>query len=241
MGAFKPDLKGLNSYLSLKDGLRVPMRINFDAFFDRDKVIQQIGAQRARALTRAGLKVKQTAAKSIKKKGMAKPKLEEQNQFPTERLAAILNKPEISDRRKKAIARRIVEIRRRDPSDPGTPPHTHTGMMRNNIVFAYDKSTDSVVVGGFMSGGAWLMSLHEFGGSIRQHAWTWIPRYPNPKTGILLWLAPNKSPRQTEKWQQTSFSRTAAFPKRPYMEPALKKCVASGAVVGSFRIGGLGQ
>lgn len=32
-------------------------------------------------------------------------------------------------------------------SQPGSPPHSHTGKLKNNIFFAYDGPSDSVVIG----------------------------------------------------------------------------------------------
>ena len=43
-------------------------------------------------------------------------------------------------------ARSSIRTRKR-PSRPGSPPSSHTGMLRRFIFFGYDRSTDSVVVG----------------------------------------------------------------------------------------------
>ena len=37
--------------------------------------------------------------------------------------------------------------RRRGPAPPGRPPHSHVGLLRRLIVFAYDPQVDGVVVG----------------------------------------------------------------------------------------------
>ena len=37
--------------------------------------------------------------------------------------------------------------RRKGPSMPGGPPHSHVGLLRGGIFFAYDKQAASVVIG----------------------------------------------------------------------------------------------
>jgi len=37
--------------------------------------------------------------------------------------------------------------KRKNPSRPGQPPHSHTGLLKRFIFFGYDPATDSVVVG----------------------------------------------------------------------------------------------
>jgi hypothetical protein len=37
--------------------------------------------------------------------------------------------------------------KRKGVSPPGNPPYSHTGLLRRFILFGYDRSTDSVVVG----------------------------------------------------------------------------------------------
>lgn len=42
----------------------------------------------------------------------------------------------------------LTSIRKRKGSaPPGSPPHSHVGLLRNFILFGYDRASDSVVVG----------------------------------------------------------------------------------------------
>ena len=56
------------------------------------------------------------------------------------------------------------EIRQRPASPPGTPPFTHTGALKAAILFAYDPSHQSVVVGPSRTRLGNIAHLHEFGG-----------------------------------------------------------------------------
>lgn len=47
-------------------------------------------------------------------------------------------------------------------SDPGTPPHTHTGWFKQNIYYGYDAAAKTVVIGPWKS--PEFHQLHEYGG-----------------------------------------------------------------------------
>lgn len=220
----------------------VPSRINFNYFLDRESVIAQIGKLKAKALSRAGLKVRQTAQKSITKMGMAKPKLREMEANKGVPLNQLLRDPSIPDRRKRLIEKRLREIREQRASVPGTPPNTHKGTLRRDIAFAWDATSESVVIGSFMRGGAWIASLHEFGGREQMRMWAWIPRWPETYTrGIIGYWRIGRSPQKPQNWEPTNFLEMRDFPQRSYMQPAIRKCVANKSVVNSFRVGGLGN
>jgi len=223
----------------------IPMRISFDYFLDREDVIQRIGKAKAKRLRAVGYKVMQLARRSIRKMGFAKPKLRVMQQNPNASLAQLLRRPDINKRTKDKISERIFEIKFKPPSPPGTPPHTHTGVMRRDIVFAYDFTAESVVVGSFMRGGAWLASLHEFSGSVQMQAWAYVPQYHRSMNyGILAWKRIGAAPRNRNRWEPTSFRETFHYPARPYMRPAMHKAISSGAIpkefANMFRVGGLG-
>lgn len=220
----------------------VVSRISFDYFLDREDVIARIGKIKAKALRKAGYKVMQTARRSIKKMGMAKPKLREMKERPGVSLRDLLQDDSIPDNRKKKIQQRLLEIRAKVPSQPGTPPHTHKGVLRRDIVFAWDQTSESVVIGSFMRGGAWLASLHEFGGREQMRGWAWIPRWPRSyRAGIIGYWRTDRSPRNIDRWQPTKFIEMHDYPQRSYMRPAILKCAKNKDVVNSFRVGGLGN
>lgn len=49
-------------------------------------------------------------------------------------------------------------------SRPGTPPYTHTGFLKEAIVFAYDPQRDAVVIGPYR-GTPSVLQIHEYGGT----------------------------------------------------------------------------
>ncbi len=46
----------------------------------------------------------------------------------------------------RTIARTSIR-KRKGSSPPGSPPHSHVGLLRNFILFGYDPASDSVVIG----------------------------------------------------------------------------------------------
>lgn len=64
-------------------------------------------------------------------------------------------------------ARTLIRKRKRS-ARPGEPPSSHEGGLRKGIVFAYEASTESVIVGPlrYNQSGGRVPSLLEFGGSI---------------------------------------------------------------------------
>jgi hypothetical protein len=57
--------------------------------------------------------------------------------------------------------------KRKGTSPPGQPPYSHVGLVRDLILFGYDRSSDSVVVGpvGLRNKGAQAPNTLEFGGT----------------------------------------------------------------------------
>jgi len=212
----------------------IPTRIKFDFFFDRANVQKALGKATYQGLLKVGFVVRDISHKSIKRVGAARPELKVMRANPDATLKQLLARSDISKRSKRQIQARLAEIVRKDASTPPEPPHTHTGMLRNSIVFAYDQSSESVVVGPFMAGAEYIAALHEHGGTQRMAAWAWIPKYPRMNKGILSWYRVGKGPRRTANWQLTSFRRTFNYPQRPFMVPAMNKAIASGKIASQF-------
>lgn len=233
---------------SIKPAGPMPVRISFDFFFDRPAVQNALDKATHRGLYKSGSVVMQIARRSIKKMGMAKPKLAVQKNFPGASLRDLLRFSDkmVSKAAKNKIRERIFEIKRRDASPIGTPPHTHLGTLRKSIVFAYDPSSQSVVVGGFMDGIPRIVSLHEFGGMQTMQAWAWIPdNKANNYRGIIGWWALGRRPRlQPSRWQEMGpqWRETFNYPARPYMRPAMFEAIRRNDIVRQFadrmRIGG---
>ena len=71
----------------------------------------------------------------------------------------------------RSVARRMVKPGK-DPSAPGTPPHSGTGALKRGILFGLEKERRSVVIGPAFRFVGESMSAHEFGGGYRRE------RYP---------------------------------------------------------------
>jgi phage gpG-like protein len=227
--------------VNLTGNMGIPMRINFDFFFDRASVQAALDRATYRGLYRAGSVLMQISRRSIKKMGMAKPKLAVMRANPDATLRQLLMRKDINKRTKNKIADRLFEIRFKPPSAPGTPPHTHAGTLRRSITYQYDPSTESVVVGAFMDGAPYIAALHEHGGTQRMAAWAWIPKYERGYKGILSWYRVGKGPRSQANWQITSFRETFQYPQRAFMFPAMMEAVRRGRIPkefeGRFRVG----
>jgi hypothetical protein len=220
--------------LGLSGSMGIPVRINFDFFFDRASVQAALDKAIYRGLYRAGSVVMQISRRSIKKMGMAKPKLRVMRANPDSTLRQLLARSDISTRTKRKISDRLFEIRFKPPSQAGTPPHTHAGTLRRSITYQYDPSTESVVVGAFMDGAPYIASLHEHGGTQQMAAWAWIPRYDRGYKGILSWYRVGKGPKSKANWRITSFRQTFPYPQRPFMFPAMLEGVRRGRIAQEF-------
>jgi len=218
----------------LSGSMGIPMRINFDFFFDRASVQKALDRAIYWGLYRAGSVVMQISRRSIIKKGMAKPQLKVMRANPDSTLRQLLARNDISTRTKRKISERLYEIRFKPPSQAGTPPHTHAGTLRRSITYQYDPSTESVVVGAFMDGAPYIASLHVHGGTQQMAAWAWIPRYDRGYKGILAWYRVGKGPRSKANWQITSFRKTFPYPQRPFMFPAMLEGVRRGRIAQEF-------
>lgn len=238
--ALIPSMSGGIPGVSLGADIRVPVSINYKYFFDKPRVINAMSKTKRLALYKAGSVVFQIARRSIKRMGMAKPRLRVMTENPDMSLRELIGMSEAGGNRRQAnqLRRRLVEIQAKAPSQPGTPPHTHRGNLRDKpgIVYAFDPTTESVVVGQGSPSIAWLASLHEFGGSEDMVGWAWIPRWRGSyRAGIIGWWRVGRSPQNTSRWEQTRFRERHPYPARPYMRPAFAKAIASGRIPAEFR------
>jgi hypothetical protein len=223
-------------------GPKIPMRINFDFFFDRASVQKALDRAIYWGLYRAGSVVMQISRRSIIKQGLAKPQLKVMRGVAPGSLRQLLSRTDINERTKRKIRERIYEIKFRPASQPGTPPHTHFGTLRRSITYQYDPSTESVVAGAFMDGAPYIASLHEHGGTQRMAAWAWIPKYDRGYKGIISWYRIGKGPKNRSNWELTSsFRETFPYPPRPFMFPAMLEGIRRGRIAkefeGRFRVG----
>ena len=156
--------------------------------FNAPEVEKLIGKRKRSVLNHQGALVRKIARRSIRRKGRARaaPKSE------------------------RGRTRWIQEIRKPPHSPPGHPPFTHTGFLREDIVYAFDPRHESVLVGPWRS--PWLNALHEFGGSVG------MTEYEGGGVSFLL-RSTQRAPRHTKRVK----SFTARYPARPFMGPALEK------------------
>lgn len=120
-------------------------------FLDRPKVQALLSPAERKYLGRGGALVMREARKSIKRKGHAR------------------NAP----KQGAAKERWLAEVRERPASPPGTPPYTHTGLLREAILFALEPAARRVVVGPTRAMVDDIGALHEYGG------WRYGRRYPS--------------------------------------------------------------
>lgn len=167
-------------------------------FFDRQKVIDQLGKDRARFLRNAGRYVQKTARNLMPRKGKSRK--------PPKNL------------RGKAYLKWIEEIKNQPASQPGKPPHVHSddpNRTLKNILFIFN-GNNSVIVGpvGLERSRASVPSLHEHGGTqlIREKrvGKVWAPMNGRRRPG------------------QPVRSRMAKYPARPFMKPAVEKTKGTG-------------
>jgi hypothetical protein len=234
-------------------GIRIPgvhMHAVTSNFFDRAAVKNALSDMEYRCLTKGSLRIKDRAKRSIKKMGMAKPKLKVALANPGLNLRELYRLPGLRKHTKKAILQRVREIKTRPPSAPGTPPHTHVpyGHMlgfRRNLWNFYDPSSHSAVVGPSKKG-KMLPYLHEFGGSQVLTTWAYIPQYKGNMNPIIWRLGQGQVPRNRAKWTgPIGTPQSVQYPERPYMFPAMQWAVSSGTLAkifqGQFRVSQAGR
>jgi hypothetical protein len=128
-------------------------------FFDRERVLQQLHRGEAKRLSKAGAFVRRRMRSKIRK-------------------ARRLRINELSDGQRDIFARAVERAERegrRPPriwwfkhSEPGQPPRSIWGQLREHIYFAYDEKTRSVVTGPAILNGTDGSVPHvlEYGGQI---------------------------------------------------------------------------
>lgn len=223
---------------------QVEVRIKFSMFFDRAGVAAGISKAKRAGLYKAGSVVMQIARRSIEKKGMARPKLKVMTQNEGRGLRSLASDLAMTGKRRdyntaEKLLQRAWEIKFKPASRAPKPPHTHGGQLRKSITFAYDPSSESVVIGGFMQGIPQIVSLHEFGGTQRMQAWAWVPQEGSTRryTGIIGWWAVGRSPyRNPGNWKPMGpkWQEDFVYPARPYMQPALMQGITRGRIPRAF-------
>lgn len=105
--------------------------------------------------------------------------------------------------------------KRKTSSQPGQPPHSHTGLLKNQIWFAYDPAADSVVIGPVAFRRSDVPQALEFGGTVRVKKRVLISQTNNGKT--------KKGRDRVKRGDARIYSGPLKIKARPYMGPALIK------------------
>lgn len=215
----------------------VSMRFSTSMFFDRDAVKSALSTMEYKALTKGSMRIKDYARRSIRKQGLARPRLQIMKDNPGVSLTALRDRTGTSPRTRRSLDQRIMQIQTRPPSPPGEPPHTHVPFahmlgFRRNLYNFFDAQTRSAVVGPSKKG-KMLPYLHEFGGTQTVSVWVHRNRYPGgpiiTRTGAV-----GSRPINTTMWQATSQRRTVRYPERPFMHPAMLRAIANGDLAKAF-------
>jgi len=108
-------------------------------------------------------------------------------------------------------ARRSIR-KRKGISQPGQPPHSHAGQLRDLLIYGYEPYAKTVVIGPLPFKAGEAPSLLEFGGAVAR-------QLPHPKRGAA---------------RRPGGMRRMVYRKRPFMGPALDKALAQPGLVPGF-------
>lgn len=226
--------KGFSGASGVSTG-SVRIAVRTDMFFDRQAIRDATRYMNFHGLSRGSLVVRRIAQKSIKQRGAARPK--PKIMTPGVSINALLARPDLAPRTRGALVKRLKEIQTPQGSPAGTPPFTHvpsTHMLgfRRNMYNGFDSQTQSAVAGPMQKGERWILpARHELGLPVTLRAWFFLGK---GRGGIVKWL--DESVIDTYPgWTPTSKRKRIAYPKRPFMRPALERAASSGKLRQAFR------
>ena len=220
---------------------RIALTGNTRFFFDRQFIRNSLNKAEWTALTRASLKVKDYARKSIKKRGAARIPLKIARAAGGGVLGDLRALGMLGPRVRNAVIR---EVQRPPASPAGTPPFTHTPYeghqasylgFRRNLWNFYDPQTRSAVVGPSAKGRN-LPFLHEFGGTVNTQTMVWIPKLSRSMRRPIVREVGEYGgiPKPRRGWAPVGAAKTKTYPARPFMRPALRKAIMNGAIAKAF-------
>lgn len=222
----------------------IQVKANVEMFFDRAAVQAALDEMDLKALSKASMLVKDRAKRIIKKKGLARLSTKVRTDFPGAGVTALVQMGVIGQRAGNTIIR---EVQRPKGSPAGSPPFTHTPYaghfasyigFRRNLWNFYDASTHSAVVGPSKKGRP-IPYLHEFGGHAQMMTWAFVPQIRTKRGGmrqpIVMKLPVGARPRNASRWQPMSIVNGAHYPARPFMQPAMRFCIANNSIAKAFR------
>lgn len=180
----------------------VAMKFDKRFFFDRKAVASLIGKQAVKVLGKAAARVRLRARGSMRRAG-----------------------------------KKLRASGKRTPSAPGTPPRawsTDKTATLKNIQYAFEPSRWSVFVGPLKlngSSGVVVPGLHELGGSTKVPEWRYLPNKFRNFSAVRRangneWRPSSQRRINRLHARQSNVEsrvRTATYPERPFMGPALTK------------------
>lgn len=200
-------------------------------FLDRPHVIRRIGEARAKVLRSIGAKVMRASRAEVKRKSSPS------------RLMRQVGTMQVPGGPSWQRPLPLMELRKRRPAASGVTSHTGIrspkGFLKSSIVFDYDYSTNSVVIGPRKMGSysPRLYQLHEEGGGATQQMYLRYRGRPVPHqvarglrrtgnrsnyvyVGSFFDTPPNPS---RTSWRRTNMRRQVNVRKGQYQRKALRK------------------
>ncbi|XZE55816.1 hypothetical protein SH139x_001843 [Planctomycetaceae bacterium SH139] len=126
--------------------------------------------------------------------------------------------------------------KRKNPSQPGSPPSSPTGRLRRSFRYEVDRRAPGVVIGPVNEISGQLWNLHEFGGKAKKRRRLKRHRFRVGQHGPIRAIRPGKFARIElrtaaqanrarrlidEENQRRVATKPGRYPKRPFMKPAL--------------------
>jgi hypothetical protein len=231
----------------------IKITVQTHMFFDRQAIKDATRYMNYEGLWRGSIIVRRLAQKSIKKKGMAKPIPKGISLGSGIPLAQLLARPGLASRTKGALIKRFREIQAPPASPPGTPPFTHVPSshmlgFRRNLYNAFDRATQSAVVGPSQKGKRWILpARHEYGMPVHLRLYLWKPKTRGGQA-LVKWFDEEDAGEISDVWVPTKKRKRVDYPKRPFLQPALRKAIQTRQIAKAFRgtfggrggMGGLG-
>jgi len=208
-------------------GIQVGSKVDF-LFFNDKKVIARMNSAARKVLSKIGSHGRQYIRRSMKYSASE----EDKKRRLQKRLDDGKIKPEAYKRRLENISEKA--------SPEGTPPYYHTRgfNIRNRIFFGVDRHDLNVVIG-FLRRDSQTARIHEEGGKkkvyVRQPNWKLKVGGHGPVQVISggLKITKLKTDKQVSRAKRiarqykvkpgASTKKTASYPKRPFLDPALKR------------------
>lgn len=167
-----------------------------DLGIDPRPVLREVDKSKRKVLGHQGGYLRRVARNSIKRKGIAK-------------LGRKQSLSDLSERRRSSV---LEEAKQPPGSQPGSPPFTHTGHIRDDIIYAVDTAAESVSIGAHKF--PWLNELLEHGGTTQRQLWLHRPT----RSTYLFHRGPKSGKGKVWKFLRMVTTR---YPARPFMSAAL--------------------